>query len=614
MNVVYCIILACQLMLVLAQNGGYGLSMFAAQQNQPDPCYDIDGNPRRCVPDFVNAAFGMPVIASSTCGTPPSRFCALSSGADGERQRNCFVCDASQPKRRHPPDYLTDLHNPNNLTCWQSEPFTTSPHNVTLQLALGKKFELTYISAEFCSLRPDSMAIYKSQDYGKTWQPYQYYSSQCRKMYGLPKNAMIMKQNEQEAVCSDVQNTELVSGARVAFSTLEGRPSSFDFDNSPVLQDWVTATDIKLVFNRLPGFEEETTALQASTEEATTIRDSYYYAVSDFSVGGRCKCNGHASRCVRGRDGRLVCDCRHNTAGPECEQCKQFHYDRPWARATPKDANECVACNCNLHARKCRFNMQLYQLSGRKSGGVCLNCRHNTDGRYCHYCKEGFYRDSSKPIQHRKACKACDCHPVGSLGTICNQTSGQCPCKDGVTGLTCNRCAKGYQQSRSPIAPCIKIPQVPLTDPGDMSSSEPANDGDNESTSGKCPKTCKSGEGKEITQSKYCKKDYAAQVHILSREKVGDWVKFTVNVNTVFKKGKQKIRRGDQFMFVPKADLQCKCPKIRLGRRYLILGSDNPNKDQDGLLVDRKATVIRWQEDWNRRLRKFQRGERKNSC
>lgn len=64
-----------------------------------------------------------------------------------------------------------------------------------------------------------------------------------------------------------------------------------------------------------------------------------------------------------------------------------------------------VACNCNLHARRCRFNMELYKLSGRKSGGVCMNCRHNMAGRHCHYCKEGFYRDMAKPITHRRACK-----------------------------------------------------------------------------------------------------------------------------------------------------------------------------------------------------------------
>ncbi|XP_042874393.1 netrin-1-like [Penaeus japonicus] len=116
-------------------------------------------------------------------------------------------------------------------------------------------------------------------------------------------------------------------------------------------------------------------------------------------------------------------------------------------------------CDCNLHARRCRFNMELYKLSGRVSGGVCLKCRHNTAGRHCHYCKEGFYRDSTKPITHRKACKACDCHPVGASGKTCNQTTGQCPCKDGVIGIMCNRCAKGYQQSRSPIAPCVKVPE-----------------------------------------------------------------------------------------------------------------------------------------------------------
>ena len=66
----------------------------------------------------------------------------------------------------------------------------------------------------------------------------------------------------------------------------------------------------------------------------------------------------------------------------------------------------CVAaCQCNLHATKCRFNKELYLLSGRRAGGVCINCRHNTAGRHCHYCREGHYRDASNPITHRKACK-----------------------------------------------------------------------------------------------------------------------------------------------------------------------------------------------------------------
>lgn len=82
-----------------------------------------------------------------------------------------------------------------------------------------------------------------------------------------------------------------------------------------------------------------------------------------------------------------------------CMDCNTVDADRACLRLFS------TACNCNLHARRCRFNMELYKLSGRKSGGVCLNCRHNTAGRHCHYCKEGYYRDLSKPISHRKACK-----------------------------------------------------------------------------------------------------------------------------------------------------------------------------------------------------------------
>lgn len=353
------------------------LRLFSSSAVNLDPCYDEE-RPKRCIPDFVNAAFNNPVEASSTCGLfGPSKFC------DAPDPNSCSFCDDSQPKKRYPAAFLTDLNNPNNVTCWRSEPLlpptshNAPPDNVTLTLSLGKKYELTYVSLQFCpkAPKPDSIAIYKSMDYGKTWQPFQFYSGQCRKFYGRPNRATITKANEQEALCTDSHrfSGDSPMASRIAFSTLEGRPSAGDFDNSPVLQDWVTATDIRVIFHRLqfPTMEEveepkeevkEKVVLTSEQELQEPVSDvavdppnvvanaivtttpatmSYQYAVSDFAVGGRCKCNGHASKCIQSANGQLACDCKHNTAGRDCERCKPFHFDRPWGRATARDANEC---------------------------------------------------------------------------------------------------------------------------------------------------------------------------------------------------------------------------------------------------------------------------------
>merc|ERR550534_774692 len=258
----------------------------------------------------------------------------------------------------------------------------------------------------------------------------------------------------------------------------------------------LTATDIKVVFpiKHLEGRVDSNSIVSAAptnqSDEASLNEDDFtskYISISDLAIGGRCKCNGHASKCSLDKYGELACDCQHNTDGRECEKCKPFHFDRPWGRATSSAANECVPCSCNLHARRCRFNMELYRLSGGVSGGVCYKCRHNTAGRHCHYCKEGYFRNTKNPMTHKKACRSCNCHPVGASGKICNQTNGQCPCKDGVTGLECNRCAKGYQQSGSPIAPCIKVPRSSFSPRRGHSVSNSASVSSRHSSSGYSP-------------------------------------------------------------------------------------------------------------------------------
>lgn len=45
-------------------------------------------------------------------------------------------------------------------------------------------------------------------------------------------------------------------------------------------QDWVTATDIRVSLNRLNTFGDE-------VFNDPKVLKSYYYAISDFAVGGR---------------------------------------------------------------------------------------------------------------------------------------------------------------------------------------------------------------------------------------------------------------------------------------------------------------------------------------
>jgi len=100
------------------------------------------------------------------------------------------------------------------------------------------------------------MAIFKSTDHRRTWLPFQFYSSACRKVYARSPRVTVARANEQEPMCTDTTpsgsgTSSMTSGpARVAFVALEGRPSAAEFDSSPVLQDWVTATDIRIEFNR----------------------------------------------------------------------------------------------------------------------------------------------------------------------------------------------------------------------------------------------------------------------------------------------------------------------------------------------------------------------------
>ncbi|GAB6031450.1 Laminin B (Domain IV) [Chamberlinius hualienensis] len=296
-----------------------------------------------------------------------------------------------------------------------------------------KAFDITYVRLKFHSPRPESFAIYKRTSEDGRWIPYQYYSASCKQTYGISEGNYLLHQNETQALCtSEYSDISPLTGGNVAFSTLEGRPSAYNFENSPILQEWVTATDIRITLDRLNTFGDEVFG-------DPKVLQSYYYAISDFAVGGRCKCNGHASRCIRRRShdnqGILECACEHNTAGPDCNECLPFYNDQPWGRATAENSHECKACNCNQRSEKCYFDKELYARTGH--GGHCIDCRGNTDGPNCERCKENYYERADTN------CVPCNCDRTGSRNLQCDR-QGKCQCKPGVTGDKCDRCQLNY--------------------------------------------------------------------------------------------------------------------------------------------------------------------------
>lgn len=94
-----------------ASKNKYMDTMFATKGGSPDPCYNEDGDPKRCIPDFVNAAFGRRVIASSTCGAEPENYCKSSTDKNKEIIRY-VICPSQASTCSHRVCLFKPVHAP----------------------------------------------------------------------------------------------------------------------------------------------------------------------------------------------------------------------------------------------------------------------------------------------------------------------------------------------------------------------------------------------------------------------------------------------------------------------------------------------------------------------
>uniref|UniRef100_A0A8C8SLQ1 Laminin subunit alpha-2 n=1 Tax=Pelusios castaneus TaxID=367368 RepID=A0A8C8SLQ1_9SAUR len=139
-----------------------------------------------------------------------------------------------------------------------------------------------------------------------------------------------------------------------------------------------------------------------------------------------CQCNNHSETCDL--ETGMCLNCRDNTAGEHCSVCAPGYYGE-----VTGSANDCSPCASTLSPSS--FSPTCVLKDGHDFH--CDACLTGYEGQYCERCSLGYYGNPEVP---GGSCQECQCNPNGSIHNNCDRVSGQCLCKQGVTGQLCDAC------------------------------------------------------------------------------------------------------------------------------------------------------------------------------
>ncbi|XP_041451135.1 laminin subunit alpha-1 isoform X1 [Drosophila obscura] len=137
-----------------------------------------------------------------------------------------------------------------------------------------------------------------------------------------------------------------------------------------------------------------------------------------------CHCNGRSSDCDK--ESGFCQNCRANSGGDHCQQCAEGFY------GDPNSPHGCQACPCPETNRNFARGCNVWD------GEVSCVCKPGYTGRLCERCHPGYFGNPA--MYPNSSCQACNCNPDGIRAEGCDSETGQCYCREGVTGLKCSKC------------------------------------------------------------------------------------------------------------------------------------------------------------------------------
>ncbi|XP_074535558.1 netrin-4 [Halichoeres trimaculatus] len=583
-----------------------------------------------CSPPIGNLASGRTLLTLSGCCGNSS----LNHSPCPHPPATPILC----PEETHPSAHMTDDPFLHPDTWWASGAGAeTQRQQDEIQLNLETQFCLSYVVLVFRSPRPAVMAVERSADFGKTWGVLKLFAQNCSLEFGLPDDYF-----HPGSLCtSRYTGSTPCSKGEVIIRTLDPISVKSLDPYSPEVLNRLTVTNLRirlLKAQTCPAPAEETS--YTASVQSIKASASAPYAIYTLLARGTCLCHGHAEHCAQvnsskniSQDSNMVsgrCLCTHNTAGDHCEQCAPLYNDRPWrpANGTSRKSNPCQKCQCNGHADSCHFSRRAWVSTGGISGGVCDNCRHNTFGRRCQRCRHGYHRHPSLPLNSPHACTRCWCDPKGTIsshaqeeGPWCHPRSGQCHCKSGVGGTSCNSCLPGYWGfGEEGCKPCVcpnscdqttgqclhsyfnnqvfNVPiggKVPELD--HMFTTEEEVQWPKELAvsalhyTGKC--SCKEKKLRSVSDLCKTKHDYVIKASVLSAYDKGSHAEVLVKVRKVLWTGKLALNFETIRVYPLSWTIRgCTCPVLNPGTEYLLAGPEEAGTGR--LLVTMQSVVVPW--------------------